>query len=70
MQSVSFRIWTRVTSYDDTHYTMGTSTRFNLIDTDSFLDKKKTHLFSVGMDAFLLFFCFNDILNFVGYLIT
>ena len=33
MQQISFRIWTRVTvsiSYDDNHYTTGTSLRVNV----------------------------------------
>ena len=45
MQSVSSRIWTRVTvsiSYDDNHYTTGTSTQAQLIYGNSLSENECT----------------------------
>ena len=49
MQSVSSRIWTRVTvsiSYDDHHYIMGTSTLKYVYRTDNDKIKATNYLFS------------------------
>ena len=54
MQSVSFRIWTRVTvsiSYGDNHYTMGTSKE----STDIVFLNEGQHKYWVGQNDFLGF---------------